>query len=504
MFNIVVLGTSNAILKNGYYTYLKMNTEFNIDRYSIGDTTSISGVYNILTYDIYKYDYAVIDFNLNEIKFMVEKNYPPEWCVSTFIYLLSKLVEHNVVPIVLGLWHEDYSYLPSYQEEICKKYNIPFINMRYLEIFGKNLYSDKAHYIPEFQSLIAEKIIISIYKSDINRIKKIDIGELEFSLLSQKTYFSMNSVDFFRRKNSLLEKNLYKLNKDSSISVLQKDILCGIAYWNDKNTVNSTTIKYENDKIIKNLRISHNGFIVRSIGFKDEIRNFEIIIDESKEYSEETINSVDREGTYLCINDLIFTNKHLNKCGRMFIIRDSIDQIISIYKFICSLKNNNFIEAKEYLDKIKIDNTFYKSLLLYEEKKYNECIKELTAYEFNFNWIKYYILAKSYEKLNIIEEVINNYKKSLCYNTSHLDVLLEYSIYLDKNKMYNEAISLLELSNFINKNWKGGLKRLSIIYNKIGNYNMAIKIARELCNIDDSNQEWLSYLENLCHNKEKV
>lgn len=495
MFRVAVLGTSNAILKNGYYTYLKQNTKFNIDRYSIGDTTSMSGVYNILTYDIYKYEYAIIDFNLNEIKFMVEKNYPPEWCVSTFIYLLGKLIEHDVIPIVLGLWHEDYSHLPSYQEEICRKYNITFIDMRYLEAFGKNLYSDKAHYIPEFQSLIAEKIITAIYDSDISKIKKIDLEELEFSLLSQKINFSLKSVDFFRRKNSLLEKNLYKLNKNSSILVHQDDILCGVAYWSDQNTTNSTTIKYENNKIVKNLRISHDGFIVRSIGFRSEIKNFEIILDGSKQYNEETVNSVDRKGIYFCINDLIFANKNLNECGKNFIIRDNINQIIIIYKFIHCLKSKNLLKAKEYLNNIKIDNQLYKSFLLYEEKKYDECIKELNLYEPELLWVKYYTLAKSYQKLNIADEAINNYKKSLSYNTSHLDILLEYSIYLDKNKKYNEAISFLELSNFINKNWKGGLKRLSIIYNKIGNRNMAIKTAKLLCDIDDTNRDWLSYLE---------
>ena len=69
---VAVIGTSNTIIKVGYFNKLKRkfeNSAVTIDRYSLGGTTSLTASYMLEKFNIINnYDYIVLDFNINDYK----------------------------------------------------------------------------------------------------------------------------------------------------------------------------------------------------------------------------------------------------------------------------------------------------------------------------------------------------------------------------------------------------------------------------------------------------
>ena len=112
----LIIGTSNSIIKNSYYSFLDSNK---FDRCSIGDTTSLSGVYTLLNKtDLQNYKFAIIDFNVNEQNYMMNSSYPLEWCISSFCFILKTLINNKIIPIILILEYEYSNWLESYQKII--------------------------------------------------------------------------------------------------------------------------------------------------------------------------------------------------------------------------------------------------------------------------------------------------------------------------------------------------------------------------------------------------
>lgn len=118
---ILILGTSNSLLKDGYGAKLLSNSKF--ERYSIGDTTNLSGIYNLLRIkELSKYKYAILDFYVNELTFMVSINYPFTWIVSSFMCLIKYLISEGVLPIIVIIDKDGFRWLGSYQRQIANKF----------------------------------------------------------------------------------------------------------------------------------------------------------------------------------------------------------------------------------------------------------------------------------------------------------------------------------------------------------------------------------------------
>ena len=386
IYKALILGTSNSITKDGYGSLLVKDSNFK--RCSIGDTTSLSAVYNILKLEnLNNYKYAILDFNVNEVTFMLSFNYPFKWVVSTFSFTIKKLLENNVLPIVVSIYKDGYTWLESYQQKIADYFNFPFIDLKneMLNYHASAYSNDTVHYIKDIQIILANKIRATIcdyekftqteFDCVINLMKSkipAELYELNFYTLNSQI-IKLQSNDILPEinvHNSLVDLSLYEL-KDSKISFTGNGYLCGLAYWSDSYT-SYIKIKSNNRILYKNL---HNKsqkpiLVVRSIGYSSDqfFCQYPVEVNCDNEISkiknlssvsnllEYTHNSVDNDSVdkHLLFDDFIFSNINLNVAGANLVQKFNLYDCENKYSVWYKLKSKNLnINRMKLLDQIK-------------------------------------------------------------------------------------------------------------------------------------------------------
>lgn len=477
----LILGTSNSIKKDGYYSFLSGNSLFK--RESIGDCSSIVGIYNLLKrQDFSDTKYAILDFFVNEITFIINDNYPLEWCVSTFSFCIKYLVENDVIPIILLIDKKNFSWLENFHELISSKLNIPVINTAaILSKFSFDPYGgDSLHLNPNASKIVADHIIKKINEldQDNNYLEKIqiptEIQNISFTNLEKEFPIDKNE----HIQNSLLSLDLYNLKNDKTLLVKSNNYLCGIIYYTDAFTSYCTFTQIDsNYSITKNLH--HKFFrpivVARSIGYSEENKqicgDFSISLDSTNQCTEKTHNSVDNtENTnekHLLINDLIFSNVNLRQQGKKILLALNMENIIYKYKFwhLVLRKNVNTMQIEEILTNIASFNT--EPEYLYYILKFKR--PQIDKFK-NFNKNKYsnyytpYLLGKNSTNIDDLNYFFNEVFK---LKQNYPELYYDYAFKLFKLNYLNESLIAVEKSIELNSDFKPSIDLREIIVEKL-------------------------------------
>ena len=496
--DILILGTSNSLLKNGYGSILLKNKRYS--RISIGDTTSLSGIYNILMLekeDLLKYKYAILDFNVNEISFILSGKYPFKWAIVSFCYLLKYLIENEIIPIILLIHRKGFLWLESFQSVIAKSLNLPIIDIVYnIDQLDIDLHpNDSVHYSSEAQLLVAKTIEKKIedldchYLSYVKLIKNITFpdffSKFKMSLLNKKDIIS-NNISNITIKNSLFNTSPYIIKENDTFIVEQKNFLVAIVYWSDSNT---PYVKFScnNNEIIKNMqnKVTKPLLIVRSIGYTDEhsqVGNGQISLQLLKEItlpllenkkifeythnSNENIKLLDKD-VNLLLENLIFSNEKISFIGEKLIKYFSLTQLDIVYQLW-------------YLLKLKPE-TYLKGLI------FNK-IKKLTNFTDSIEYL--YYLAKYEKKDNVFEKISfqsikNSYYYLLLGNffSSNLDkIKFFFNKAIELNPIESDYRYIYALKLYCYNDYINALKQVNISIHLKDNYSKAIELKNKIIN----------------------
>lgn len=368
MKKVAILGTSNAIIKDGYHTFLREYVDEDLDVFSIGANSSLCGIYLTLKNNIIdNYEYVIIDYCINETHYVRSSLLSLETEVAYFMSLLGLFIGKKSIPLVLILSNGSYSLensLGSVHRYIAQCFNVRYIDFEEC-IYNyyshdKTLYlqGDKAHYSKEYQLIIAKMIFSALHAPQqfpYNNFYKT--SPLYFNINHKD--FEFINTQFSFRKTSIIHSELLKIDKISKIKSKSK-IICGIAYWNTKETGN-IYFNFSGLVIKKNLKLLWDGFFVRSIGYNSSFdTQFCEITTTSPKYDlfEETASSQNivhnDEEASIDIADIIYSNISPFEYGKRFIENDkflkSVQESLNCNKPIYNKLPHLINKRRDYFD----------------------------------------------------------------------------------------------------------------------------------------------------------
>ena len=487
----LIIGTSNSNIKNSYYSFLDSNK---FDRCSIGDTTSLSGVYTLLNKtDLQNYKFAIIDFNVNEQNYMMNSSYPLEWCISSFCFVLKTLINNKIIPIILILEHESSNWLESYQKIICKNLKINYIDISQVtNDYPQVPYADSSHYIKEIQKIIADKITHTVESINYNdytypKLPK-EIETLEFFTQKQVINFSN---DFLPNKTikcttSLISVVAQNISKKLTVRIPNNYYLCGLAYWHNNDTpIISIQQLNSNVAISKNLHLKYTkGFFVRSVGYQNnQIKgDFSIELSQDSKIMEPTQNEIQYNNSNessLLLVDIIFSNQELFNSGKNLINYFNLKLIKCDYTLINAVNSNYYPKTELIIAKNNFRLSYLHFLLTSKSKisktdllKYSEKVMD--------SYYKFFLIG-NYLSDNL-EQIMSNFHKALKLKSNYLHLYYVFACTLANKGYYDYAIQIISEGLDLNASWAAGLKRKNLIKEKLEN-NMKLSIKQSIKNV---------------------
>lgn len=274
---IAILGTSNGVIHGGYGHILSQNTSSHqVHNFSLGSNCSLYAGYKIDKEEIvYKYDYCVLDFCINDQNFYDRECLTLRQSAANLFGALCKFNKSHCKPLVLILSNERHSHricdslIATNTAAITSMLNIKTINFAkivndfYADIPTSEIYKEPTHYLPTYQRLIADYIYYEISSDhgsyNINTLPGIHVGA---NIISELEYLKCTKS---KRGTSLVQTETIVLNDESEVRMDAKLYLCGMLYWSDQH-VSAISVSNKYESMHKNLYLgySHSGLFMRN------------------------------------------------------------------------------------------------------------------------------------------------------------------------------------------------------------------------------------------------
>jgi hypothetical protein len=238
MVKIAILGISNCVTKIGWVPICReLENEAEIINISLGDNITSYGMLRFLQEKnwLKDADYCYLDFNITTTDRILNKEISKEFCISCFAALLEAFLTHTrCTPIVL-LISSRASMLgkiprpmsaSSWMIQLCKLYNVPYIDIEalfrrvYPPSLAKAFYQDSVHYGPELSVVLARflKDIRPFCRQQFEGQKE-DIKPLfQFDSASNLGVIRTNCEREIRGTD-LIKKDCYILDKGKSLNL---------------------------------------------------------------------------------------------------------------------------------------------------------------------------------------------------------------------------------------------------------------------------------------------
>ncbi len=380
--NILILGTSNSLLKNGWTFGLKnILTNSVIDNISIGASPGIQFAALINT-NFKNYDLVLFDSIPNDEEYLYKaKNYKNTNTENIIFEILSTISSQTQL-FIMGFcnkWALDKeSDVYRSRKEMAQKLGAHFIDIRKMLLIYKHIGIYDRLYEPHPAHPFA-KISYEIGQILAQEIEKKIIFKKKYPNSYTKNFFvkeiKENEDRLLNLKNSIVNFNVSKYFKEEKIYT-DSDYLCLGMYINATGT--NCYIEYNNDKNLKHnidLRYSLDENRVQKIFVPLPIYSKVDYFKVSDICTSELISipfmagkSNDPDKTSLQISELIFWKNNTNLDLEEDIFDESesleysrriIDQIVEMYINFSKDKSNSFV------------NTHHKTCLFYDPKKNN-------------------------------------------------------------------------------------------------------------------------------------
>ena len=320
MLKVAILGTSNSVMRNGYVHYLKLYDDIEVISFGVGDTSSIYGVYKILTTDILdSFDCCIIDYSINEYIFM-DNGFPQERVIFNVLSVISMFNKKKCVPCFILLSPQHIPTITNnLYRHIFEHINCPYIDFdRLFHPIKQNIYSSPSHYNAEFQEVIAHKLHNSIINNFFFN-KKIDYDFFDTypicfrTLLKDNIPSNINTLHRANHKSSLLSVNSYLMSFNDILTIESTELyIIAIIYWNS-DSQSTVFFKSPNITLKKNFRLKWGGLLTCRSIINSIKGNMSLMMhcNRKEEYiNEHTHNSVDTiypdKSFYLV--DILFTD----------------------------------------------------------------------------------------------------------------------------------------------------------------------------------------------------
>lgn len=233
--DIVLLGGSNSVLKNGLKNGLGKGALAN---YSLGNSTSLQNLYELIRHekDIQNAKLIVSESNVNDILSLQNSNAKPDIIhnnIALFYETLSCFSQKVIVLILPLANSQKYEFVNEWHRKNISKYGFNFIDLD--KYFTQNRLKDfyapfGSHPLPKAMELLGKNILAQIQNLS-NHIK--NEGSNKFKVL--KPLDSTKPLKLIKKENSAFCEEAFRL-VDSIC--LQKDFkgykLLGIHSWNEE------------------------------------------------------------------------------------------------------------------------------------------------------------------------------------------------------------------------------------------------------------------------------
>ena len=222
MRKLAIIGTSNAVMKNGYGDLLKLRLTNDVDNFSIGAHSSLLAVYRIITEKIIdNYEYVLIDFSLNETHYINAKMHNFFYIISYLVFICNKFEKSKSILVFLILPSVCYSCDKSVSyiyRAFADIYRIPVIDIELsLKIFpSHNLgrKNDLVHFNDYIQSYIANEIIKFCIKKQNNiKCRNLSQEDINFFILDRSILENISKSTELMH-TSLLSRNTYNVEEN--------------------------------------------------------------------------------------------------------------------------------------------------------------------------------------------------------------------------------------------------------------------------------------------------
>ena len=100
MKKIAVVGTSNAIIKDGYGQFLQSLLPHQVDIYGLGACSSLHAVFSLLKYDLAdRYEYVIFDCCSNDYGFWRQKRLSKHLILAYWAFIFARLRKSGTAPV---------------------------------------------------------------------------------------------------------------------------------------------------------------------------------------------------------------------------------------------------------------------------------------------------------------------------------------------------------------------------------------------------------------------
>ena len=270
MNKIAVVGTSNAIIKDGYGQFLQSLLPHQVDIYGLGACSSLHAVFSLLKYDLAdRYEYVIFDCCSNDYGFWRQKRLSKHLILAYWSFIFERLRKSGTVPIFLLLTVSSGNRkMVEFYVNMARLFDVACIDIsrRFSGIPREELFRDHAHYSRGFQQKIAHAILETIAgpKPTIRRLPfSEDIG----FYLSDKQLCDNRK----RIATSLMEMECSAIDTQQQGNIVfpqDAGYISGILFWSDgpeSGAYDLLDIHNGTNRVQEDLNLEFRGFFVREL-----------------------------------------------------------------------------------------------------------------------------------------------------------------------------------------------------------------------------------------------
>jgi hypothetical protein len=229
--NVCILGTSNAVMKDGYVIGAAKDNTLNIRNISIGASHAAIVPYCLSKHSLEGCDVVVLDIAVNEQLALWIYDHNISLSLQIFDYFLSVCSSAKILPIVLlmpeltgqsQIKNEKFQKMRKHYIDLCNQRSIPYYDgyahaehlSESLKIPFAKLFKDRAHMLPVYAQNIGVALAKAIRRIYVERdMMTYDFGYTD--LVNSSSFYDK----FITRKTSITENSFLKLSLNETFEV---------------------------------------------------------------------------------------------------------------------------------------------------------------------------------------------------------------------------------------------------------------------------------------------
>lgn len=235
---LLVLGTSNSILKGGYVEALRGHPEIqSCDRVGPGGSTSIMLPFFGAEVDFSAYDALIVDTSVNDGAFMGWNLLARSEVLDNIRWICSTALQAGVTPVLLCMPNRNYLEVPdpalSAYRQVAEELHVPLLDgygfARAQAVFEQKsvaeIFMDDLHLRPEIATRLAPELVEYCRRRHRRQV-------LPFAPGFRRILASELGLPLRRRQTSLLTTDCAVLSKDDRLEIplSPEEALAGIVY----------------------------------------------------------------------------------------------------------------------------------------------------------------------------------------------------------------------------------------------------------------------------------